>query len=109
MFVGLAQRANAIRKTEALASWLHGVAYRIAMKAKRDAARRRAHEREVKAVPTTPRKSFPDRAWPGVQVVLYEEIQRLPEKYRVVVLLCCLEGKNSTEVAKEFSLQEATC
>jgi len=95
-FLVLAQRATSILKTEARASWLHGVAYRIAMKAKRDAARRRAHEREVKAVPTTPRKSFPDRAWPEVQVVLDEEIQGLPEKYRVVFLLCCLEGKNRT-------------
>src|SRR5437879_781351 len=38
-FLTLACRAGSIRKAEALASWLHGTAYRIALRARRDAAR----------------------------------------------------------------------
>src|SRR5438105_279143 len=104
-FLVLARNAGSIRKHESLGSWLHGVAYRIAMKAKRDAARRRLREREVKAMP---HRSPPDLAWPEVQLILDQEIQRLPVKYRAVFVLCCLEGKNRAEVARELDLKEGT-
>ncbi len=93
-FLVLAQ-STSIRKTEAVGSWLHGVAYRIALRAKRDITRRRVHEREVKALPHSSPSS--DLAWPEVQVILDEEIQGLPEKYRAVFVLCCLEGKSGAD------------
>jgi DNA-directed RNA polymerase specialized sigma24 family protein len=50
-FLMLARNAAAIRKAEALAGWLHGATYRIALRARCDAAIRRVHERRGQTLP----------------------------------------------------------
>src|SRR5437867_9012089 len=46
-FLVLARQADSIRKPESMRSWLYGVAYRVALRARTDAARRRVHEKRV--------------------------------------------------------------
>ncbi len=105
-FLVLAQNAAAIRKKEALASWLYGAAYRAAMNAKRAVTRRRLHEGRVRAM--RPGSSTVDVSWREVQAALDEEVMRLGEKYRAAFVLCCVEGRSRAEAARELALKEGT-
>jgi RNA polymerase sigma factor (sigma-70 family) len=109
-FLVLARKAASIRKREALVSWLHGVAYRMALKAKRSAARRRQREKEVEkeVLTMSPKDPSWEVAWQEVQTFLAEEVERLPAKYRAPFLLCCLEGYSQSEAARRLGLKEGT-
>src|SRR5262245_50694085 len=76
VFLVLARKACSIRKKASLGSWLHGVAYRIATKLRRELARRRDRERPVD---DTARTDHGDVSWREVRAILDEELQRLPE------------------------------
>jgi RNA polymerase sigma factor (sigma-70 family) len=104
-FLALARYSGSIRQREALAGWLHGVAYRTALKAKRGAARRRAHEARRGAAAARPAAG---PTWDEVRTVLDEEVRRLPEPFRVAFVLCCLEGKSRPEAAAELGCKEGT-
>jgi RNA polymerase sigma factor (sigma-70 family) len=100
-FLVLARRARAIRRPHALAAWLHGVARRVALKARAAAARRRLQ------APTLDNGARDQRPEPLDQLsarellaVLDEEAQRLPEVYRLPVLLCGWEGRSQEEAAR---------
>jgi RNA polymerase sigma factor (sigma-70 family) len=112
-FIVLARSIGSIRKREAVGEWLHGVAYRTAMKAKRSAARRRNHEARSREI-HTPRDNGTTLAtaasptWDDVQAVLDEEIQRLPVAFRSAFVLCVLEGKTVPAAAAELGCKEGT-
>ncbi len=99
-FLVLARRAGALDRRGSLAGWLYGVAYRIAVRARLQAARRRAYERQ--AVPMTASGNAPDPAGPELRQILDEELNRLPEKYRSPLVLCYLEGKTQAEAAHQL-------
>src|SRR4051812_19029562 len=104
-FVVLARKAGTLRDDDLLAQWLHGVAYRVANKARSEAARRRVVERRA-AVPTPETGCTLDRA--ELRLAIDEEIRRLPERYRVPVVLCYLEGLRHHEVAQRIGCPVGT-
>lgn len=105
-FLVLARRAESIRKTSSLASWLHGVAYRTALKARADFARRRKYEAQA---PQRSHTTDPDDlTWREVRQVVHEELGRLPERLRAALVLCYLEGRTQDEAAAQLGLAKGT-
>jgi RNA polymerase sigma factor (sigma-70 family) len=107
VFLVLVRSGGRIRNPGALGSWLYGVAYRTAMKARRGAARRKKHETAAPA--STTRESPVGAAiCRELHTVLDEEVQRLPDKLRDPFVLCCIEGAGKTEAARGLGLPEGT-
>jgi RNA polymerase sigma factor (sigma-70 family) len=98
-FLVLLRSARAIRRGQALGGWLRGVAHRIALHARRRTARRACLESGV-----SPRaaEETPDLSWREACAILHEELDRLPDTYRLPLLLCYLEGKSRDEAAREI-------
>jgi RNA polymerase sigma factor (sigma-70 family) len=105
-FLVFASRAGSIRKAGAVASWLHGVAYRAAMNAKRARKRRGEGQGECEARPAD--QPVTAAALREAQAIVDDELSRLPEKYRAPFLLCCLEGRSRAEAARELGWKEGT-
>ena len=106
VFFVLARRAGAIRKLDGLKSWLYGVAVRTSKEARRRAAKRRL--REGGAMDESKAVSEPDEGRGDLLDLLDEEIDRLPRRYREVVLLCELEGASRQDAARRLGLPEGT-
>jgi RNA polymerase sigma factor (sigma-70 family) len=99
-FLLLARRAGNIRKRESVASWLHGVAHRLALSARGKCVRRQEREREAAAARAV--ESPPESAWSGLEETLHEVLAQLPEKYRTPLIYCYLEGWTQEEVARQL-------
>jgi RNA polymerase sigma factor (sigma-70 family) len=101
-FLVLAKKADSIRRSESLDSWLYKVAYRLALR-----LRSRVAQQQMEEIPDVPARSgdaASDLSWRELRVVLDEELQKLPEKYRAPLVLCYLIGKTRDEAAEELGL-----
>jgi RNA polymerase sigma factor (sigma-70 family) len=108
-FVVLARKAASICKQDSLASWLHGVAYRTALRARRDAARRQARDRQARAMAHDAHdQPVSEQAWNDLQAALTAEVERLPAKYKAPFVLCHLEGKSMAEAAQQLGWKVGT-
>ncbi len=105
-FLVLARAARTVRAPAALAGWLHGVAFRLAEKARATAERRRARERAA-----APRESVApcqEAAWRELGRLLEEAVHALPEKYRAALLLCYWQGLTNDEAARRLGWAAGT-
>jgi RNA polymerase sigma factor (sigma-70 family) len=105
-FLVLARKAPSVKPRERVANWLHGVALRVAMKARTMAAKRSGRERRVDDMPE-PEAAQQD-AWCDLQPLLDQELNGLPENYRLPILLCDLEGKSIKEATRQLGWPQGT-
>ncbi|HVK08547.1 MAG TPA: sigma-70 family RNA polymerase sigma factor [Gemmataceae bacterium] len=105
-FLALALRAGGLAGVRSVAGWLHGVAVRVAMKARTREARRRARERKAAVMRPTDASDGADLK--DVRPVLDEELDRLGGRYRDPIVLCCLEGRSREEAARRLGWPEGT-
>ena len=104
-FLVLARRAGSVRQRASLASWLYGVAYRVARDAASAIARRRSRERQVERMPHPEVPPQEPQDW---RPLLDQELMALPEKFRAAVVLCDLEGRTRKEAACVLKIPEGT-
>ncbi len=99
-FLVLARKAGSVRAGDALGGWLHRVAYRVAVQANIEVRRRRRRESEVSVM------EIPSTARPGLDgdlsSIVHEEIDRLPDRHRLPVVLCDLEGLSYDQAASRL-------
>lgn len=105
-FLVLARKAASVRWRSDIGNWLYSVAQRIALKAQASAAAQRHLERPMVEMTVADRIS--DLAWQELRPVVDEEVNRLPAKYREPFVLCYLEERTYTEVAKVLGVPEGT-
>jgi len=103
-FLILAQQLRSVRRHASLASWLHGVAHRVALKAGAQAATRRRHEQKAATGKFPPEEV----TWRELRAVLDAELEQLPEKWRLPLILCYLEGRTQDEAAEQLGSSQRT-
>jgi RNA polymerase sigma factor (sigma-70 family) len=99
-FLVLARKAGAIRKSESLAGWLHRVAFRAATRLRAARSRRLARQAPLADVPQA--DSAEELTVRETQRALEEELNRLADRYRAPLLLCCVQGRTRDEAAQQL-------
>jgi RNA polymerase sigma factor (sigma-70 family) len=110
-FLVLAERGGAVRRRASLAGFLHGVAYRLAVRARRHTSPKRERGEGLSLARASglcgavydKAASPPDGlAWKEMLGILDDELGQLPDRYRAPLVLCYLEGRTQDEAARQL-------
>jgi RNA polymerase sigma factor (sigma-70 family) len=103
-FLVLVRRARAVRWRESLGGWLHGTAWRVALRARRAAGVSRLMDGSTARSrrPLAEGDPSEEAAARELRRVLDQELQGLPAKYRAPLVLCDMEGMTHEQAAREL-------
>jgi RNA polymerase sigma factor (sigma-70 family) len=105
-FLILARKAGGRDWKESIGNWLYQVAYRLAVRLRRQAGRRQRHEQQ--AAPRHSSDPLAEITLREAQTALDEELNQLPQALRAPILLCCLEGETRDEAAQHLGWSVST-
>jgi RNA polymerase sigma factor (sigma-70 family) len=97
-FLVLARKAGALGRPERLSGYLYGVAVRIARRLRHQVDR--LGLLDAPELIAAPEQALADET--DLRDVLDEELERLPEKYRAPIVLCCLQGLSRDDAARQL-------
>jgi RNA polymerase sigma factor (sigma-70 family) len=106
-FLVLVRKAASVVPKARVGNWLYGVACQTAVRARSLAFKRRGREVHVAKVPERAEMVPPDE-WRDIRPLLDRALCALPDKYRVPIVLCDLQGKTRKEAARELGWPEGT-
>lgn len=104
-FLVLVQKAVTVVPRDMVANWLHGVAHQTAVRLRATAAKRGWREVQMDVMPEP---GVPEDRDEEMLSMLDEELGRLPERHRTLLVLCDLEGRTRKEVARHLGCPEGT-
>lgn len=105
-FLVLARKAASVSPRERVGNFLYGVAHTTAIRARAANSKRRSRERLMRNLPEP--EAVPTHLRDDLQQFLDDELARLPDKYRVPIVLCDLEGRTRRDVARQLRIPEGT-
>jgi len=100
-FLALARHAQALEPSPSVAGWLYRVAQRISLRARRKPPLARPQSE-------SPPDPSINAQWSEVRGILDEEVDRLPDRYRLPVVLCYLSGRTADEAARQLGCPRGT-
>jgi RNA polymerase sigma factor (sigma-70 family) len=113
VFLTLALQAKRGTEIKALGPWLQQVAKRLALDSRRSKKRRKTREERHHEEQTLRRESIladtlPSADMDELKTVLHEELQKLPAKYRMPLILHYFGGLTRDEMAAELNCKAST-
>jgi RNA polymerase sigma factor (sigma-70 family) len=104
-FLVLVRKATTVMPREMVGNWLYGVAHQTAVRLRATAAKRGVREMQMMEMPEP---VVAEARGDDLLLLLDQELSCLPEKYRVMIVLCDLESKTRIEVARQLAIPEGT-
>jgi RNA polymerase sigma factor (sigma-70 family) len=104
-FLVLLRKRNTLSVRDSLGPWLHRVPCRAAGRARVETQRRRVHERRAAE---HARGCLVDDNTRELAAVLHEEVDCLPDRYRMPIVLCDLQGRSYEEAAQHLGCPVGT-